>query len=50
MRENIDVLDFELSVEDMAAITTLDTQTSSFFDHRVPAMVKWLGERKLDVS
>ncbi len=49
MMENINVLDFELSAEDMAAITTLDTKTSSFFDHRDPAMVKWLGERKLDV-
>lgn len=49
MIENINVLDFELSAEDMAAMTTVDTQTSSFFDHRDPAMVKWLGERKLDV-
>jgi len=49
MIENISVLDFELSAEDMAAITTLDTKTSSFFDHRDPKMVKWLGERKLDV-
>ena len=49
MIENISVFDFELSTEDMAAITTLDTKTSSFFDHRDPQMVKWLGERKLDV-
>jgi 2,5-diketo-D-gluconate reductase A len=49
MIENFDVLDFELSAEDMAAITTLDTKTSSFFDHRDPKMVKWLGERKLEV-
>jgi len=49
MMENINVLDFELSAEDMAAIGTLDTKTSSFFDHRDPKMVKWLGERKLDV-
>jgi 2,5-diketo-D-gluconate reductase A len=49
MIENISVFDFELSTEDMAAITTLDTKTSSFFDHRNPEMVKWLGERKLDV-
>jgi hypothetical protein len=26
----------------------LDTKASSFFDHRDPAMVKWLGERKLN--
>ena len=49
MTENISVFDFELSAEDMAAITTLDTKTSSFFDHRNPEMVKWLGNRKLDV-
>lgn len=49
MPENIRVLDFELSAEELASITTLDTKTSSFFDHRDPAMVKWLGERKLDV-
>lgn len=49
MIENISVFDFELSAEDMNAITTLDTKTSSFFDHRNPEMVKWLGNRKLDV-
>lgn len=49
MVENISVFDFELSAEDLAAITTLDTKTSSFFDHRDPEKVKWLGERKLDV-
>jgi diketogulonate reductase-like aldo/keto reductase len=49
MIENISVFDFELSAEDMAAITSLDTKTSSFFDHRNPEMVKWLGNRKLDV-
>ena len=49
MMENFNVLDFELSRDDMAAITTLDTKTSSFFEHRDPKMVKWLGERKLDV-
>jgi diketogulonate reductase-like aldo/keto reductase len=49
MIENINVFDFELSTEDLAAITTLDTRTSSFFDHRDPEKVKWLGERKLDV-
>jgi len=49
MIENINVLDFELSTEDMTAITTLDTKTSSFFDHRDPERVKWLGTRKLDI-
>ena len=48
MEENFNSLDFELSVEDMDAIKTLDTKASAFFDHRDPAMVKWLGERKLN--
>ena len=47
MEENFNVFDFELSPEEMEIIKTLDTKTSSFFDHRDPAMVKWLGERKL---
>jgi 2,5-diketo-D-gluconate reductase A len=49
MLENISIFDFELEAEEMAAITPLDTKTSSFFDHRNPEMVKWLGSRKLDV-
>jgi diketogulonate reductase-like aldo/keto reductase len=48
MEENFNSLDFELSNEDMEAIKTLDTKASLFFDHRDPAMVKWLAERKLD--
>jgi diketogulonate reductase-like aldo/keto reductase len=48
MEENFNSLDFQLSQEDMEAIKTLDMKTSSFFDHRDPVMVKWLGERKLE--
>ena len=48
MVENFNSLGFELSNEDMEAIKTLDTNTSLFFDHRDPAMVKWLGERQLN--
>lgn len=44
--ENFNIFDFDLSPEDMAAIVTLDTKTSSFFDHRDPAVVKRLGEAK----
>jgi 2,5-diketo-D-gluconate reductase A len=44
--ENFNVFDVELSAEDMEAIGTLDTKTSSFFDHRDPNMVKALGEAK----
>lgn len=49
MMENMSVFDFELGAEEMTAITALDTKTSSFFDHRDPDMVKWLGTRELDV-
>ena len=48
MQENINIFDFQLSAEEMETIKTLDSGTSSFFDHRDPAMVKWLGERKLN--
>lgn len=49
MNENFNIFDFELSAEDMQAIATLETGASLFFDHRDPATVKWLSERKLDV-
>ena len=44
MLENFTINDFELSAADMARIATLDTASSAFFDHRDPAMVKWLYE------
>jgi 2,5-diketo-D-gluconate reductase A len=47
MEENFNIFDFELSLEEMEIIKNLDTKTSAFFDHRDPAMVKWLGERFL---
>ena len=33
MQQNFDIFDFSLSDEDMAAIATLDTGKSLFFDH-----------------
>ncbi len=42
--ENFTIFDFDLSQEDMAAMRTLDTKTSSFFDHRDPNAVKRLSE------
>ena len=43
MEQNLDVFDFTLSDQDMAAIAALDTETSSFFDHRDPAVVEMLA-------
>ncbi|MCX7682403.1 MAG: aldo/keto reductase [Anaerolineae bacterium] len=49
MVENFSVFDFELDLEDMEAIATLDTKKSVFFDHRDPEVVKRLGSVKLDL-
>lgn len=46
MQENLAVFDFELERAEMESIVALDTKTSSFFDHRDPAIVKWLGTRR----
>ena len=46
IEENFHVFDFALSPDNMAAIATLDTKTSSFFDHRDPNIVKALSEAK----
>ena len=47
MAENLNIFDFELDAADNKAIATLDQKTSSFFDHRDPEKVKWLGTRRL---
>lgn len=47
MAENFAIFDFELDFDDVTKIATLDEKASAFFDHRDPAMVKWLGTRKL---
>lgn len=47
MTENISVFDFSLNDSDMQRIAMLDTNTSSFFSHRDPAIVKWISERHL---
>jgi diketogulonate reductase-like aldo/keto reductase len=44
--QNFEVFDFELAGDDMEQIKTLDEKQSAFFDHRDPAIVKWLGGRK----
>ena len=47
--ENFDVLGFDLGSDEMAAIAKLDLNQSSFFDHRDPAAVKRISERRLDI-
>lgn len=42
MRENIDVFDFELDEQDMAALAGLDGEESLFFSHYDPATVERL--------
>jgi 2,5-diketo-D-gluconate reductase A len=49
IKENFNIFDFELSIDDMKSITTLDMKKSSFFDHRDPEIIKWMGNRKLDI-
>ena len=48
MAQNLDVFDFELTDDEMTRIAALDTGASLFFDHRDPAMVAWLGGRRVD--
>jgi 2,5-diketo-D-gluconate reductase A len=47
MAENFAVFDFELSENEMARIAGLDTGASLFFDHRDPAIVSQIGNRRL---
>ncbi|WP_304199314.1 aldo/keto reductase [Flavobacterium alvei] len=49
MEENFNIFDFELSNDDMKAITLLDTNESLFFDHRNPQMVKNLSEYRVNL-
>lgn len=45
MQQNIDVLDFELTDDDMTQIAALDQGQSQFFSHVDPEMVRWLTGR-----
>jgi len=47
MAQNFAIFDFALDEVDLTRIATLDQKESSFFDHRDPEKVKWLGTRKL---
>ena len=48
MRENLDVLDFDLTDKQMTRIAELDTGETLFFDHHDPDMVSWLNGRRDD--
>ncbi|CAK1245457.1 aldo/keto reductase [Fructobacillus fructosus] len=48
MAQNLDVLDFTLTKDEMKTITSLDTNTSQFFDHTDPDMIKWMASRDID--
>lgn len=48
MAQNLDVFEFTLTDEQMSRIAALDTGASLFFDHRDPAMVSWLGNRRIN--
>ncbi len=44
MQENFNVFDFELSVDDMTVMASLDKKQSSFFSHTDPHMVEWFAQ------
>lgn len=47
MKENLDIFDFTLDDEDMAAIKSLDTGKSPIYDEMDPNMAKWIGSNKI---
>ncbi|WP_326563713.1 aldo/keto reductase [Micromonospora peucetia] len=48
MAENLDIFDFDLTDDEMTRVAALDTGATVFFDHHDPAMVEWLGGRRVD--
>jgi 2,5-diketo-D-gluconate reductase A len=48
MAQNLDVFAFELTDDQMARIATMDTGSSQFFDHRDSAMVRRLGQIRVN--
>lgn len=47
--ENLAVFDFVLAEDEMARISSLDTGSTLFFDHRDPRFVRRLGTSRLDI-
>jgi len=50
MQQNIDVFDFELSAEDMARISALDTGKSTIHDPNDLETARWIGTFTCDLS
>ncbi|MBM7617366.1 2,5-diketo-D-gluconate reductase A [Weissella uvarum] len=48
MAQNLDVLDFELTDEEMKTIAQLDTGDSQFFSHEDPEMITWMAHRSVE--
>lgn len=48
MAQNLNVLNFELTNEEMATIAQLDTGESQFFSHEDPDMITWMAHRKVE--
>jgi 2,5-diketo-D-gluconate reductase A len=46
MEQNLSILEFDLSADDMDRIAALDEGRSLFFDHRDPERVAWLNGRR----
>ena len=47
IEENLNIWDFSLSEEDMAAISSLDLGHSEIIDHSAPETAKWLNGWKI---
>jgi diketogulonate reductase-like aldo/keto reductase len=47
--ENINIFDFELSADEMAAIKTLDTGKTTIFDHHDPVRVTFLSGHRFNI-
>ncbi len=48
MRENFDVFDFDLTLDEMGRIAAMDRGESLFFDHHDPAVASQFANRRLD--
>lgn len=46
IRQNFAIFDFQLTDQDMNLIASLDTSASLFTDHRDPARIKWIAEKR----